>query len=121
MISVFPEIWAESEVPASVFIEAFESLIETRVHFLDDGFRLSKFNFEAKKLIAGYRQKKSEKAKLLYCEADFISILPSSTLFEIKSNFSSPEAAIGYTNASIDKYLNRKKSSSEKPLSLRSQ
>ena len=52
--------WANSEVPAACFVEAFEEILRNRPHFLDEGFRLSKFNFEAQKMISRYRQKRSE-------------------------------------------------------------
>ena len=48
--------WAASEIPVSVFIREFEAFLKTHPHHLDDSFRLSKFQFQARQIILSCRQ-----------------------------------------------------------------
>ncbi len=48
--------WAESHIPASVFTQNFDAYLLEHPHYFDDGCKLSKLQFEAKRII-GEQQK----------------------------------------------------------------
>ena len=52
--------WAESQLPASVFIRSFEDFLAAHPHHFDDGCRLSKLQFEARRIIAQQQKAQSE-------------------------------------------------------------
>ena len=48
--------WAESQIPASVFIKSFDLFLQAHPHHFDEGCKLSKLQYEASRII-GEQQK----------------------------------------------------------------
>ena len=52
--------WASSEIPVSVFIDSFEAYLKEHPHFFETDCRLSKFQFQARRVISACRQHQTE-------------------------------------------------------------
>ena len=58
--------WAESQIPASVFIKSFDLFLQAHPHHFDEGCKLSKLQYEAsKRRLLSLRKKKRFKSSVI--------------------------------------------------------